>query len=238
MTLTHIKFYLFLLHIISAGAALHPCSTTTDYMDSSQNLFTHLYCRNEELSWCEGSTGGTLYQLPKMIDCPHYPNVSSDATALTTTPFFTDDDKILVGYFCYSRTYAVQIHRDLWFQDQLSQADMPFIKLAPEYCLKMSLRKVSPNGQKMIMLRDGLFGTNNHLKPEPHWNSTETEVNTNYFVVKIDLRVDHLTRHISAGTPTLNPCHVEQGFCDTEDGILMWDPPLHPMCSLKSKNFV
>lgn len=200
--------------------------------DTLVNLFDTLGPKATPLYLCNTWTSGIKWRIPETIDCPLI-NTEKPSSVVNVTFWFEDISIVKIqAWECFSVETRDEKN---WFFLGGSTHTVTKHKsgVNPAECKHMVEAKEDPEGVAMVRLRDGQFGTEKVPDNEFTWPGKTISYVTNYYYVSLSLVVSNEDESVQSTTKITEICYYSKGTCQTELGIILWDPTYPPVCRLK-----
>jgi len=221
---------LILFLILKISALYNPINPEED--NTIHDLFNQLNKKSLTLYYCRSWTNGILWRIPPPIECPLLSSTNDskvvDVTfwwrditkqALDSQEYFKETTTVRKSYFFFG-SYSNERHTE---RKPMTEAE----------CRHMVNQQISPEGQVVNRILDGLFGTQLDTDIDYSWPHTLTKSTTNYFYINLQISINDLDDSIITTSKITEECKFQRGYCPTDEGCLIWKPSQYQPCRLK-----
>lgn len=199
---------------------------------TTQDFFNNLSEKPVPLYSCKGWLDGIKWRVPKGMNCPLVQtNQPSEVIDLT---IWWEDIALhsVPATECYAReTRGIKVKN--FFSDELTKAESFILPMDRETCKNLINLRKTPDGQPLLRIQDGYFGTSNIPDPQASWARMGIDTVKNYYFVDMFVVVNNQDDTIQSNTKLIDKCYYNEGQCATEYGLLIWNPAAVKTCRLK-----
>jgi hypothetical protein len=203
------------------------------------DLFFEPMDRNTVLFKCKSHSEGIKLRVPKVPDCK-IPEILINSTKVLVTTYWADVSmSVIKGRECWKEEQDFSEKVGLIGYTSRYASEIRYGYLSEEECRGIFKNERTADGTLVPVIRKGLRGTSNHEKPDPHWYyfAESMVTTTNYYMALVQITVSNDNQMIlPVGATLKKQCHVKNGSCPTQRGVLIWTKEDHEHCRVKVAN--
>ena len=202
-------------------------------MERKDDFFTNLGKKPCPLYACNGWLDGIKWRVPKQMHCPLV-ETNKPSEIINITLWWEDITlKPIPAYECFKVTTTVtSVQYCLGGYIQYTRNEK--VSVTPSQCKAMVNSRKSPDGEDLVRIRNGYYGTKNIPDAQYTWCRDRNATAVNYYLIHLSITVSNIDNSVQATTMLTETCYAFMGFCKTENGMLVWTPIPFDHCRIKA----